>query len=200
MKRSNRRSHRTTILKSGGMMRRGFLLLFVLSIPVTFSPEQQEGDGYSSLRPATASLEATGIILERLQRSRRGDKKFAAICCRLGIAYRNGPGVVVLDRICASRQKTVVYLRTIGLKNVCTYPPTTMIRDGKGRHYPMIRYRGIPNCKNGSTNKENVKFVWVFKPLSQGVTEITLLEQYSPALSGLSFWIWRDVKVEQCHF
>ena len=119
-------------------------------------------------------------------------------CCRLGIAYRSGKGLVVLDRLCVERERTIAYLRTVKLSSVCTYPPATIMRDGTGRRYHMMSHTGLPNCTRGTSKKPNVHFTWIFQPLKSGVKTVTIIELEDNVTAGFSYWAWRDVNVGAC--
>ena len=119
-------------------------------------------------------------------------------CCRLGIAYRCSEGLVVLDRICPSRKKTIVHLRTVNLSRVCTYPPRTFILDEKKRKYRMVAHLGLPHCDLRTNRKPNVRFRWTFQPLAKGVRRITLIEEQSAMETNFKFWVWRNVDLKKC--
>lgn len=140
-------------------------------------------------------LSATAV---RIRKEPKPKKK--APCCRMGIAYRSGPGMVVLDRICATKKKTVVHLRTVRLRSVCTFPPATIIRDEKRRRYSMIAHTGLPNCKKGTSQRLYQRFTWTFRPLRRGVKRITVIELSANETAGMSYWAWRNVKIDHCRF
>lgn len=164
--------------KTTGMLFGGLLTLAVFSL------------GSCLLGPS--ELQATVVVVKPQQSQKEQP------CCRLGIAYRSGPGMVVLDRICQRKGRTVVHLRTIRLPGVCTYPPATILKDGKGKRYKMMTHSGLPNCTRGTSRRPNAHFTWVFQQLPKAVKKITLIELEDDATSGYSYWAWRDVDVQRC--
>ncbi len=119
-------------------------------------------------------------------------------CCRLGIAYRSGRGLVVLDRLCLEKDRTIAHFRTVDLSSVCTYPPATIMRDGTGRRYHMISHSGLPNCTRGTSRSPNMHFTWIFQPLPNDVKKVTIIELEDNVTAGFSYWAWRDVNITAC--
>ncbi len=119
-------------------------------------------------------------------------------CCRLGIAYRSGRGMVVLDRLCLEPDRTIAHLRTVDLASVCTYPPATIMRDSNGKRYHMISHTGLPNCTRGTSKKPNLHFTWVFQPLPRTAKSVTIIELEDNVTAGFSYWAWRNVSLAGC--
>ena len=148
----------------------------------------------------SGSLGATSVLLKAKKKPKKKERapKKPKPCCKLGIAYRSGSGLVVLEQICKQSTATVVHLRTVNLNRVCTYPPATFIIDGRGRRYPMLAHSGLPNCANGTNRVRNVRFTWVFKPLRPGVKRVTVIEVNAQATAGYAYWAWRNVDISRC--
>lgn len=139
------------------------------------------------------SNQATVVVVKP-----RKEEKSPKPCCRVGIAYRSGKGLVVLDRLCLKRDRTIAHLRTVDLSSVCTYPPATIMRDATGRRYHMMSHSGLPNCTRGTSKKANVHFTWIFQPLKSGVKSVTIIELEDNVTAGFSYWAWRNVNVARC--
>lgn len=122
-------------------------------------------------------------------------------CCSLGIAYRSGPGKVVLEQICQRSKTSVFHFRLKNLSSTCTHPEATILEDEKGRSYKMLRHTGLPACASGKLQtKANISFTWVFERLRPNTRRINLIEALDPVTQGMGHWYWRNVSLTHCKF
>ena len=122
-------------------------------------------------------------------------------CCVLGIAYKSGPGKVVLEQICALPKASVFHFRLKNLPSTCTYPAATILRDQNGRRYRMLSHTGLPDCSNRKLQtKGNMSFTWIFERLKPNTSRISLIEALDPITQGMGHWYWRNVSLSHCKF
>ena len=122
-------------------------------------------------------------------------------CCALGIAYRSGPGKVVLEQICMRPKVSVFHFRLKNLPSTCTYPEATVLKDQNGRRYKMISHTGLPNCASRRMQtKANMSFTWIFERLKANTRRISLIEALDPITQGMGHWYWRNVSLKHCKF
>ena len=123
------------------------------------------------------------------------------LCCALGIAYKSGPGKVILEQVCMRPKASVFHFRLKNLPSTCTYPGATVLRDQDGRKYPMISHTGLPNCASKRLQtKANMSFTWIFERLKPNTRRISLVEALDPITQGMGHWHWRNVSLRHCKF
>lgn len=174
-------------LKPGTGIRLRYLLLAPLSIGL--------------LLAAGAFGFGSGNLLATVTKPEPEKKPEKRPCCAIGIAYIAGGGKVTLTQVCNTKGRSIFHFQTHGVGSACTHPPGTVLRDQRGRRYPMIAAFGLPDCKTGQFSQTpDLKFRWEFQQLKPDVTEFTLLEVEDEVTSGLSFWAWRNIDVSHCKF
>lgn len=122
-------------------------------------------------------------------------------CCPVGVSYMSGPGKVMLEKICNTKNRSVFYMKTYNLQSICTNPNGTILTDQLGRRYTMTGYKGIPHCKNeGFKKRSSKRFYWYFRKLKPAVKKINLVEVEDDITTGLYFWAWRNIDLSRCQF
>lgn len=122
-------------------------------------------------------------------------------CCVYGIGYESGGGIVVFEKICQTKKASTFHFRMENVGFACTHPPSTILKDDKGRKYRMINHGGLPDCESGKRSRSpNVRFQWTFEAIRKDAKRIDLVEVEDEATAGLSYWAWREIDVAKCKF